>query len=125
VRLVFDERPGDAVDMTIATVAVANGSYFGGGMFIAPDAKLDDGYFDVVALGDIGMAEFMLKSRRFYNGSHLTMPKVSHRRAKVVRAEPASPEQIVELDIDGETPGVLPATFRVLPAAIDVIAPAP
>ena len=53
------------------------------------------------------------------------MAKVSHRRAKIVRAEPASPDQIVELDIDGETPGVLPATFRVLPAALDLIAPAP
>ena len=125
VRLIFDDQVKDAVDMTISTVAIANGRYFGGGMFIAPDAKLDDGYFDVVAMGDIGMLDFMLKSRRLYNGTHLTMAKVSHRRAKIVRAEPASPDQIVELDIDGETPGVLPATFRVLPAALDLIAPAP
>jgi YegS/Rv2252/BmrU family lipid kinase len=125
VRLTFDERPGDSVDMTISTVAVANGRYFGGGMFIAPDAQLDDGFFDVVALGDIGMTAMMLKSRRIYAGTHLTMDKVSHRRAKVVKAEPASADQIVELDIDGETPGVLPATFRMLPAALDLIAPAP
>ena len=125
VRMTFDERAADAVDMTISTVAVANGCYFGGGMFIAPDAKLDDGYFDVIAMGDLGMMDFFLKSRRLYRGTHLTMDKVSHRRCKVLRAEPASPDQIVELDIDGETPGVLPATFRVLPAAIDLIAPAP
>jgi YegS/Rv2252/BmrU family lipid kinase len=124
VRMVFDEKPADAVDMTISTVAVANGRYFGGGMFIAPDAELDDGFFDVVALGDMGMADFVLKSRRLYDGSHLTMDKVSHRRAKVVRAEPASPGQVVELDVDGETPGKLPATFRVVPRAIDLIVPA-
>ncbi|HVV85768.1 MAG TPA: diacylglycerol kinase family protein [Kofleriaceae bacterium] len=125
VRMTFDERAADAVDMTVSTVAVANGCYFGGGMFIAPDAKLDDGYFDVIAMGDLSMKDFILKSRRLYRGTHLTMDKVSHRRAKIVRAEPAAPDQIVELDIDGETPGVLPATFRVLPAALDLIAPAP
>jgi YegS/Rv2252/BmrU family lipid kinase len=124
VRLVFDDKPADAVDMTISTVAVANGRYFGGGMFIAPDAELDDGFFDVVALGDMGMTDFLLKSRRLYDGSHLTMDKVSHRRATVVRAEPASPRQIVELDVDGETPGILPATFRVVPRALDLIVPA-
>jgi diacylglycerol kinase family enzyme len=124
VRLIFDEKPADAVDMTISTVAVANGRYFGGGMFIAPDAELDDGFFDVVALGDMGMSDFVFKSRRLYDGSHLTMDKVSHRRAKVVRAEPASPGQKVELDVDGETPGVLPATFRIVPRAIDLIVPA-
>lgn len=123
VRLVFDEQPADAVDMTISTVAVANGRYFGGGMFIAPDAELDDGFFDVVALGDFGLSDFVLKSRRLYDGSHLTMDKVSHRKAKVVRAEPASPGQTVELDVDGETPGILPATFRVVPRAIDLIVP--
>lgn len=124
VHMVFDEKPADAIDMTISTVAVANGRYFGGGMFIAPDAELDDGFFDVVALGDMGMSDFVFKSRRLYDGSHLTMDKVSHRRAKVVRAEPASPGQKVELDVDGETPGLLPATFRVVPRAIDLIVPA-
>ena len=125
VRMTFDERAADAIDMTISTVAVANGRYFGGGMMIAPDAQLDDGYFDVIAMGDLSMADFIFKSRRLYRGTHLTMDKVSHRRCKVLRAEPAAPDQIVELDIDGETPGVLPATFRVLPAALDLIAPSP
>ncbi len=124
VRMTFDDKPADAVDMTISTVAVANGRYFGGGMFIAPDAAFDDGFFDVVAIGDLGLSDFLLRSRRLYNGTHLTMDKVSHRRAKVIKAEPAAPDQIVELDVDGETPGILPATFRVLPAALDLIAPA-
>ncbi len=124
VHLVFDEQPADAVDMTINTVAVANGRYFGGGMFVAPEAELDDGLFDVVALGDFGLADFVFKSRRLYAGTHLGLDKVSHRRARVVRAEPAAPGQVVELDVDGETPGVLPATFRVVPRALDLIVPA-
>lgn len=123
VHMVFDDDDEHPVDMTINTVAVANGRYFGGGMFIAPDAELDDGYFDVVAMGDLGLKDLALNGRRMYNGTHLGHDKVSHRRARVVRAEPAVPGEEVELDVDGETPGVLPATFRVLPRALHVIAP--
>jgi diacylglycerol kinase family enzyme len=123
VRLTFDGDTAGAVDMTVSTVAVANGRYFGGGMFVAPDAELDDGQFDVVALGDLGMGELLLNSRRIYAGTHLKMNKVSSRRAKVVHAAPASSDQTVELDVDGETPGVLPATFTVLPRALDLIVP--
>jgi len=123
VRLTFDERAADTADLTINTVAIANGRYFGGGMQIAPEAELDDGLFDVVALGDMGIRDLVFHSRRLYSGTHLTLPKVSHRRAAVVRAEPAQPDQIVELDVDGETPGLLPATFRNLPRALDLIVP--
>lgn len=123
VRLTFDDRAADASELTINTVAVANGRFFGGGMKVAPEAELDDGLFDVVALGDMSMGDFVLRSRRLYAGTHLTMPKVSHRRAASVRAEPVDREQICELDVDGETPGILPATFRNLPRALDLIVP--
>ncbi len=120
VRLRFDDDK-DAVDLTINTVAVANGRYFGGGMMIAPDAELDDGLFDVVAMGDLGLRELVMNSRRVYKGSHLTLDKVSVRRAKVVRAEPGDGGSRVELDVDGETPGMLPATFTVVPRALEVV----
>jgi YegS/Rv2252/BmrU family lipid kinase len=122
VRLRFDET-GEAVDATINTVAVANGRYFGGGMFIAPDAEIDDGLFDVVALGDLGLGELVMNSRRVYKGTHLGLDKVSHRRARVVEAEPTDPGEVVELDVDGETPGVLPARFSIVPRALSVVAP--
>lgn len=122
VRLVFDDDEANPVDMTINTVAVANGRYFGGGMFIAPDAELDDGLFDVVALGDLGIKDMVVNGRRLYAGTHLSMDKVSHRRARLVRAE-AMGRAEVELDVDGETPGILPATFRILPSALSVIVP--
>jgi YegS/Rv2252/BmrU family lipid kinase len=123
VRLTFDGDTAGAVDMTVSTVAIANGRYFGGGMFVAPEAELDDAQFDVVALGDLGMGELIMSSRRIYAGTHLKLDKVSSRRAKVVHAAPASSDQIVELDIDGETPGILPATFTVLPRALDLVVP--
>jgi YegS/Rv2252/BmrU family lipid kinase len=124
VRLRFDGKSEGATDLTINTVAVANGRYFGGGMLIAPRAELDDGAFDVVALGDFGVLEMIKESRRLYAGTHLGIDKVSHRRARRVDAEPAGPGQVVELDVDGETPGILPATFTVVPRALSVVAPA-
>ena len=90
-------------------------------MHIAPDAEVDDGFFDVVAIGDVGFAGFVLKSRRIYAGTHLTMKEVSHRRARVVHAAPVEAGAVVEIDLDGETPGRLPATFTVVPQALSLV----
>jgi diacylglycerol kinase (ATP) len=123
VRIVFDGDQAGAVDLTAYVVAVANGRYFGGGMQIAPEAELSDGMFDVVALGDLGLWDLVRHSRKIYNGTHLSLDKVSQRRARVVRAEPVGSEP-VRMDVDGETPGVLPATFRILPGALRFVVPA-
>jgi YegS/Rv2252/BmrU family lipid kinase len=122
VQLVFDGK--DRVDLSINTVAVANGKYFGGGMKVAPDAELDDATFDVVSIGDLGMGEVLSMSRKIYKGEHLAMEKVSVRRAKVVEAEGIEPGAVIELDVDGENPGRLPARFEILPAALWLAVPA-
>lgn len=122
VQITFDGK--DHVDATVYNVAVANGRYFGGGMQIAPDAELDDGTFDVIALGDFGIGDVIAMSRRVYGGTHVKMDKVSVRRAKVIEAAPIDPSGVVELDVDGEAPGRLPARFEVLPRALWVAAPA-
>jgi len=122
VRIVFDDDTESAVDVTINTVAVANGRYFGGGMFIAPEAELDDGKFDVVMLGDFNLKDMVMTSRRLYAGTHLSMDKVSVRHATKVYAESLDGSD-VRIDLDGETPGVLPATFSLMPRAIRVVVP--
>jgi YegS/Rv2252/BmrU family lipid kinase len=122
VSLRFDDHP-EAVDMTISTVAVANGRYFGGGMKVAPDAELDDGYFDVVAIGDMSTMDFVLHGHKLYRGTHLGHPKISCRRAKSVSAEPLGGGDPVRLDVDGETPGRLPARFDMVASALALIVP--
>lgn len=121
VQLVFDGK--DRAEISINTVAVANGKFFGGGMKVAPDAELDDATFDVVALGDLNMGEVLKMSRKIYKGDHLAMDKVSVRRAKVVEAEGIEPGAVIELDVDGENPGRLPARFEIVPAALWVAVP--
>jgi YegS/Rv2252/BmrU family lipid kinase len=122
VRLIFDEDPASARELMVQTVAVANGRYFGGGMQIAPQALLDDGLFDVVSVGDMGLGEMLLSGHRIYRGTHLALEKVSCRRARVVSAQPIG-DTPVRLDVDGETPGTLPATFRLLPKALTLLSP--
>ncbi|HMG20191.1 MAG TPA: diacylglycerol kinase family protein, partial [Kofleriaceae bacterium] len=121
VQLVFDGA--DRVEATINTVAIANGRYFGGAMMVAPHAELDDGQFDVIAMGDFGFGDLLTSGRRLYKGTHLTMDKVTARRARVVEAEPIDPAAVVELDVDGENPGRLPARFELVPSALWLVAP--
>jgi len=111
----------------IVNVAVANGRYFGGGMMVAPDARLDSGHFEVTVLGDFGRLELMLLTRAIYAGEHVYHPKVRTRHATDVRAEAvAGPDGVlpeVFLDIDGEPVGQLPARFTILPGAIELVVP--
>ena len=121
VQLVFDGA--DRVEATINTVAVANGRFFGGAMMVAPDAEVDDGVFDVVAMGDLGFMDLLTSGRRLYKGTHLSMDKVSARRAKVIEAEGVDPNAVIELDVDGESPGRLPAKFEIVPGALSMVVP--
>jgi YegS/Rv2252/BmrU family lipid kinase len=123
VQLIFDGDAKGRVEATINTVAIANGKYFGGAMMVAPNAEVDDGQFDVVAMGDFGFGDLLKSGRRLYQGTHLAMDKVTARRARVVEAEPVEPGAIVELDVDGEPLGLLPARFEIVPAAIKMVVP--
>jgi YegS/Rv2252/BmrU family lipid kinase len=123
VRLFYDGDERTAETVTINNIAVANGRFFGGGMMIAPNAELDDGEFDVVTVGDIGALDMMRSAPRLYKGTHLSHPKVKARRAHRVDAAPADAGTEVLLDVDGEAPGMLPATFTLLPRALQVISP--
>ncbi len=123
VQLIFDGDIASRIETTINTVAVANGKYFGGAMMVAPNAELDDGQFDVVAMGDFGFGDLLRSGRRLYKGTHLAMEKVTSRRARTVDAQPIDPSAKVELDVDGEPLGLLPARFELLPAALWMVAP--
>lgn len=106
--------------LSVVSFCVANARFFGGGMKIAPNAKLTDGKFDVVSVGDLSSLKIMTSSPRVYFGSHLSMPEVSHTLAKKVVARPAERGVEISLEIDGELPGHLPATFQIIPEALRV-----
>jgi YegS/Rv2252/BmrU family lipid kinase len=104
----------------ILMMAVGNGRFFGGGMKICPEARLDSGMFDVVGVGDFTRIEVLRHVGRLYDGTHLELEDVWSARAGKVTAEPVEPDLVVPIELDGETPGRLPATFEVLPGAVRI-----
>jgi YegS/Rv2252/BmrU family lipid kinase len=116
VRLRFeDEEAAEAQPVT--NVAVCNGQYFGGGMWAAPKAEVDDALFDVTIWSGFSFKDFVFRSRMLYDGSHVEDPRTRTRRTRRLEATPTG-DAVVLLDVDGEQPGRLPATFTVLPAAL-------
>jgi diacylglycerol kinase family enzyme len=109
---------GEVQRMTLLLAAVGNGRFFGGGMKICPEAILDDGYFDLVTVGDLGRLAVLAKIHRIYSGNHLSMKEVRSVRCRHLRLAPADPKAEIPLEIDGETPGRLPAKFEILPSAL-------
>lgn len=109
---------GKTISENVCTAAICNGRFFGGGMMMAPDAVLDDGSFDVVIVKqDPPLSIFDM--RLLYSGAHLKHPNVSVHRGKKVEAKPLSNAPIY-LDVEGEAPGSLPATFEIVPRALRV-----
>lgn len=116
VRLQLD---GSAFESEcVRTIAVANGRWFGGGMQIAPAARLDDGLLDVVVVGDVSRWLGIRSLPLLYRGTHGRLRQVRFARARVVRIEADEP---VGIEADGELIGETPAEFRVLPGAIDLL----
>ncbi|MGH9941904.1 MAG: diacylglycerol/lipid kinase family protein [Pyrinomonadaceae bacterium] len=110
---------GEERRLTVANLCVANARYFGGGMKIAPDAKLDDDQLDVIAIGDMDALDILSNVHKLYLGTHLGLQQVHHAPARrlTVRAIDGEP---VLLEVDGELVGTLPATFEVVPRALRV-----
>ncbi len=102
----------------IHNVAVAIGRYFGGGMEVAPEAKPDDGLFDVVAFEGMSTLGFVSLGGSIYKGRHLGNPNVTLARARRVVATCERPD--VLLDVDGEQPGRLPLEIDILPGALKI-----
>lgn len=103
----------------ITSLSVCNGRFFGGGMQIAPDARVDDGLFDVVVWSGLGLGDFLTKKRMLYDGTHVTLPNTRVLRARTVEAEALSGARVL-LDVDGEQPGTLPARLTIHPGALRV-----
>jgi diacylglycerol kinase (ATP) len=119
-RLVVQLDDSHERHLVVANLCIANARYFGGGMKIAPNAKLTDGKFDIVGIGDLSTLKIFTSAPRIYTGSHLSMPEVSHALARKITVRAADRAAEVALEIDGELPGKLPATFQIIPSALRV-----
>jgi YegS/Rv2252/BmrU family lipid kinase len=123
VYLEVDDEPSRRLPVT--TVCINNGCYFGGGMKIAPEASLVDGRLDLIVVRKLSFFNIVTKGPRLYGGAHLGLPEVHHQLATSARAWPVNPNDKVLLEVDGESPGELPASFEVRPKALLVRVPEP
>jgi len=99
------------------SVVICNGQYFGGGMWVGPQAAADDGIFDVVLLKDLTKPELVVNIPRIYRGTHLTHPKVESIQGTEIQVVS---KQRMFIQAEGELVGETPATFRMLPAALQL-----
>ena len=101
--------------------AIANGKIFGKGMKAAPDAKLDDGLFDILLVKSMRFIDFLRTVRKLYTGTHLPHPRIDLWRGRKVEVT-ASPEETrpVFIEVDGEQLGQAPVIFDILPRCFPV-----
>lgn len=114
------EIDGDRRQVLLLEALAMNGDYTAGGMWVAPEASLEDGTFDVVLIGDFSKAEFTTTFPKIYRGTHVSHAKVEIVRARELRVDARSPLPIV---LDGEQPGTTPVRFEIVPAALRVRVP--
>ena len=119
VRLTVDGRV--VIDEEVVLVAAANGRHFGGGMRVAPEARLDDGWLDVVWLAHTPTWKLLTKLPRLYRGTLLADPIVRWQRGRRIEAD-ADPGAVA-LELDGEPLGTLPASVELLPGALAIVGP--
>lgn len=98
--------------------AVANGPAFGGGMLIAPDAKVDDGHLDLFIVHAMSRLELLKVFPKVYSGGHVSHPAVEFVRAKSVKLSSGN----MPVYSDGESRGHSPLTATVMPGALSVFA---
>ena len=101
-------------------VIVANGQWHGGAMWLAPQAKPDDGLFDVVLIGDVTKWDFVTTAPKIYRGTYLAHPKVDLLHSATVAVDAG---ERLPIELDGEQVGTTPARFEVVPGALRVRVP--
>jgi diacylglycerol kinase (ATP) len=111
---------GQEHEFTGYSVAVANSGMFGGGMQIAPHAEIDDGRLDIVYTTDMAKLRALRNLPSVFSGRHVEKPEVHVLRGTEVALSADRPFAIYA---DGDHLADIPASVRVLPRALEVIAP--
>ena len=101
-------------------VAFANTPTYGGGIRIAPDARLDDGRLEVCVVEAMGKARLLRLFPSVFSGRHLTLPEVRYFQAERLRIETEEPSEVYA---DGEYVCSSPVEVRVEAGALQVIVP--
>ena len=112
---------GERHDVTGYSVAVGNSKAYGGGMFVLPQAELDDGKLDVLISKQASKLTFLRELPKVFKGAHVDSPNAQFLRGAVIEVSSDRPFAIYG---DGDPIGTTPATMRVEHRCLRVIVPA-
>jgi YegS/Rv2252/BmrU family lipid kinase len=102
------------------SVAVSNSGVFGGGMWLVPEGRVDDGMLDVVLIADQSKLRYLRGLQRVFKGTHLDDPQATLLHGREITFTADRPFVAYA---DGDPVGALPLTVRVLPGALRVVMP--
>ena len=111
---------GEQTSLDGYSVAVCNSGVFGGGMYLAPDARLDDGLLDVVTIAAQSKFRYLKGLPKVFKGTHLRDPAVTLVQCREVTF---AAERPFTAYADGDPIADLPVTVRALPGSLRVVAP--
>jgi YegS/Rv2252/BmrU family lipid kinase len=115
------DPPGERHTFTGYSVGTANSKAYGGGMYAAPDALLDDGLLEVVVVEAMSRRRFLADLLpKVFKGTHVQLPAVHVFRAKEVQI---SADRPFTMYADGDPIAELPARVRALQGAINMLVP--
>ena len=92
-------------------------------MKMAPEASLTDGELDVVVVRKMPLTKLLGRAPLLFWGAHLGLQEVEHGRLRELEAEAVDSDDVVPVEVDGESPGKLPARFDVRWAALKLRVP--
>ncbi len=98
-------------------MAIGNGTTFGGGFRLMPEARVDDGVLEVCTIGDLSPINRFLNIHKLSNGSHGTLSSVEFHKAEKIRIEE---NELIYAHIDGERMGQPPFDIEILPGALQL-----
>ena len=107
------EIDGERFAKRAMLIAIANGASYGGGMKVCPDARLDDGIFDLMILEPVSKLELLRVFPRVYKGTHVAHPKVLTMRGKTISVSAPAIAYA-----DGERIGALPIKAEIAPNSL-------
>lgn len=111
---------GEVHHLKAAICAIGNGSQYGGGMRIAPNALVDDGLLDVVVIGELGRLDLIRQFPTLFKGTHVQHPEVKVFRGRSAHVEAERPLPVLS---DGDLFGRTPFAAEILPGALAFVRP--
>lgn len=102
-------------------ITIVNGIHYGGGMTIAADARLDDGFLDVLSIPPQSFWNLLLQGPAIRSGNAGRIDELQTFRAREIRVRTGKPREVTA---DGEQVTRTPIESRVLPGKLQVFAPA-